>query len=267
MSHPFAVLVGCWALDAALMTVFWLWAVRLRNAGFVDMGWCLGISLDALAVLPWSGAASPLVWAVSAALWAWSLRLVLYLGRRVIGKPEDPRFGALRAEWRARGASENARLFGVFQIQGFLAGVFALPAYLAALRPPATIPTLSWAGLAVFALGLAGETLADAQLARFRARGTRDVCREGLWAYSRHPNYFFEFLVWLGLALSVLPRPYGAIALLCPALILFFLLRVTGIPATEAHALESRGEEYRRYREEVSAFVPWFPRRRGPSGR
>jgi steroid 5-alpha reductase family enzyme len=264
---PWGVLLGEWVFDAALMTVFWLWAVRLHNAGFVDIGWCLGIGLDALAVLLWSGSRSVLAWILAVALWLWAIRLVLYLGGRVIGKPEDPRFGALRNEWRAKGRSENAMLFVVFQTQGLLAVVFSIPVFLASLGPDNRLGALSTGGVFLFAVGFLGEILADRQLARFRAQGAHGVCRKGLWAYSRHPNYFFEFLLWFGLALATLGTSYGAVALVCPALILFFLLRVTGIPATEAHAVESRGEEYRRYQEEVSAFVPWFPRKgRGASG-
>ena len=82
-----------------------------------------------------------------------------------------------------------------------------------------------------------------------------------MWNYSRHPNYFFEWLIWVAFAFFALAAPYGWIGLIAPALILYFLLRVTGIPATEAQALRSRGEEYQRYQRTTSAFVPWFPKR------
>lgn len=259
MIDPAAVLIGSWILDAALMTVFWLWAKRFRNAGYVDIGWCLGIGLNALVDLLWSGTHSLLAWALAVAVWLWASRLAVYLAGRVIGKPEDPRFSALRKEWREHGRSENAVLFGVYQFQGFLALIFAGPVFLACLEPSLRLGWTGVLGLGLFAVGLAGEILADAQLSRHKASRAGGVCRRGLWAYSRHPNYFFEFLVWLGLAVGVLEAPYGFLALLCPVLILIFLLKVTGIPATEAHAVESRGEEYRRYQREVSAFVPWFP--------
>jgi steroid 5-alpha reductase family enzyme len=108
-----------------------------------------------------------------------------------------------------------------------------------------------------------GESVADRQLGRFKTRpGSRGLaCREGLWRYSRHPNYFFEWLVWIAYSLLAWPAPHGYLALPIPLLMLFFLLRVTGIPYTEAQALRSRGEAYARYQREVSAFIPWFPRR------
>jgi steroid 5-alpha reductase family enzyme len=81
-----------------------------------------------------------------------------------------------------------------------------------------------------------------------------------LWRYSRHPNYFFEWLIWMAFAMFALGSTGGFWGLLSPALILYFVLRVTGIPATEAQALRTRGEEYRRYQQTTSAFVPWFPK-------
>jgi steroid 5-alpha reductase family enzyme len=86
----------------------------------------------------------------------------------------------------------------------------------------------------------------------------------GLWRYSRHPNYFFEWLIWVAFALFALGSPAGLWGLFSPALILYFVLRVTGIPATEAQAIRTRGEEYRRYQQTTSAFVPWFPRTHQP---
>ena len=114
----------------------------------------------------------------------------------------------------------------------------------------------------LWAVALTGEAVADRQLARFKARPSSRgrTCREGLWRYSRHPNYFFEWLVWVAYALFALASPYGALALICPVVMLYLLFRVTGIPATEAQALRSKGDDYRRYQATTSVFVPWFPR-------
>jgi steroid 5-alpha reductase family enzyme len=85
------------------------------------------------------------------------------------------------------------------------------------------------------------------------------VCNLGLWRYSRHPNYFFEFLIWVSFAIVALPVQYGYLGLISPLLILFFLFRVSGIPVTEEQALRSKGEAYRKYQRSTSAFIPWFP--------
>jgi steroid 5-alpha reductase family enzyme len=113
-------------------------------------------------------------------------------------------------------------------------------------------------------LAICCEAAADAQLSKFKSDASNKghTCQAGLWRYSRHPNYFFEWLIWMAYALFAFASPGGSFGLISPALILFFLLRVTGIPATEAQALRSRGDEYRRYQQTTSAFVPWFPKER-----
>jgi steroid 5-alpha reductase family enzyme len=140
-----------------------------------------------------------------------------------------------------------------------LSGPFLFPA----MNPR---PNLSWAefvGCAVWLIGMIGEATADAQLNAFKKNPASHgkTCRAGLWNYSRHPNYFFEWVIWLGLAVFALGSPFGFIGLLSPALILYFLLRVTGIPATEAQALRTKGEDYKNYQRTTSAFVPWFRRK------
>jgi steroid 5-alpha reductase family enzyme len=114
----------------------------------------------------------------------------------------------------------------------------------------------------LWALAVAGESLADAQLRAFKSDPAHkgQVCRAGLWAYSRHPNYFCEWLIWCAYALLAISAPYGWLGLLSPAIILFLLVKVTGIPPTEKQSLRSRGPAYARYQNEVSAFFPWFPR-------
>jgi steroid 5-alpha reductase family enzyme len=109
--------------------------------------------------------------------------------------------------------------------------------------------------------------VADHQLNAFKRRhaGERRVCNVGLWRYSRHPNYFFEWLIWVAYFLFACASPLGWIAVISPAIILYLLLRVTGIPLTEEQSIRSRGEAYRAYQRTTSAFVPWFPRS-GPAG-
>ena len=114
-------------------------------------------------------------------------------------------------------------------------------------------------------MALAGEALADRPLEWFKKdpKNRGRVCQVGLWRYSRHPNYFFEWLAWMAFALFALPSPLGFLSLACPALMLWFLLKVTGIPATEAQALRSKGEAYREYQQSTSAFFPWRPKSPG----
>jgi steroid 5-alpha reductase family enzyme len=119
---------------------------------------------------------------------------------------------------------------------------------------------LEIAGAAIWLLALAGESLADYQLKQFKAgrAGTGRVCQVGLWRYSRHPNYFFEWLIWVAFFVFALGSPWGWLTIYCPALMLFFLIKVTGIPMTEELAVKTKGEEYIQYQRTTSGFVPWF---------
>ncbi len=253
------LLVG-WVLMAAMMAALWLVQRARRDAGVVDVGWAAGLGV--LAILyaaagggdPWRRAL------VGVMAGGWSLRLAWYLlADRIVGKPEDGRYQELRARW---GERAQARFFVFFQAQAVADVVLSLP-FLVAMRGGVALGAAGLAGVAVWVVAVLGEALADAQLARFRAdpanRGA--TCRIGLWRASRHPNYFFEWLHWWSYVLLALGSPAWWVSLVGPALMLYFLLKVTGIPATEAHALASRGEEYREYQRTTSAFVPWFPKR------
>ncbi len=129
------------------------------------------------------------------------------------------------------------------------------------LHPAESLRVWDLAGFAIVLASIAGESVADRQLRRFRHdpanRGR--TCREGLWRYSRHPNYFFEWLHWWSYAILAIGGPLSWLAALAPLVMLVFILFVTGIPPTEARAVASRGEDYREYQRTTSAFVPWPP--------
>ena len=259
MSAPGAAAAGL-VLVAAAMAIVWAVAERIRNAGIVDVAWAAGFTPLAVlyaAVLPGYGPRRLLIAAMTI---AWSLRLAGYLYRRVMGHHpvEDGRYQKLRADW---GASASHRFFWFFQVQGLLDVILAGPLLLACANPSPRLSWLEWSGALLWLVSVAGETVADRQLDAFRRdpanRGK--TCRAGLWRYSRHPNYFFEWLVWVAYFVFALASPWGWTTVYCPLLMLYFLFRVTGIPATEAQALRSRGDDYRRYQETTSAFFPWVP--------
>ncbi len=140
--------------------------------------------------------------------------------------------------------------------------VLSLPFLLGSMDPDPGPPIWTLAGAAVVLLAVAFETAADQQLQAFRAQaGPGQVCRRGLWGWSRHPNYFFEWLVWVGFAVASQGRPAALAAFLSPALMYLLLTRITGIPPTEAQALRTKGDAYREYQRDVSAFLPLPPRR------
>ncbi|MBN1586741.1 MAG: DUF1295 domain-containing protein [Candidatus Omnitrophica bacterium] len=249
-------------LAFGLMSVIWYISYRQKNAGIVDGVWSLSIAL-----ITWmyalTGDGDPMRRLLIAGLIGfWGLRLAAFLyWTRIRGKhEEDPRYTQLRDKW---GKKAELRMFLFFQFQGLAALLFSLPALLMSVDPRAGCGALEILGIGVWAVALFGETLADFQLHRFKKdpanRG--QVCRAGLWNYSRHPNYFFEWLIWVAVSLAALPSPYGWVALVCPVAMLHFLFNVTGIPATEAQALKTKGEGYRQYQRSTSPFVPWFKKK------
>jgi steroid 5-alpha reductase family enzyme len=247
-------------VTSVLMVVVWAVARRIRNNGIVDVAWA-GSFLPLAAVYAAGGDGHPVrTGLVVAMVVAWSLRLTIYLYRRVMAQHpvEDTRYQDLRREWAH---NLDVRFFVFFQAQAAAAVLFSVPHALALSHPVAPEPLL-WTGAAVWLVGLAGEATADWQLARFKADPANKgrICQAGLWNYSRHPNYFFEWLVWCGFALGALATPWGWVGLASPLLMLYTLLRVTGIPATEAAAVARRGDAYREYQRTTSAFVPWFKR-------
>jgi steroid 5-alpha reductase family enzyme len=248
------------AIACAAFFVVWAICVRVRNYGFLDVAWSFSVAVLA-PLYAWMGTGDPVrAWLAASVGMAWSLRLGTYLLRRVWHHhpQEDPRYETLRRRWPG-----PLMFLAFFQLQAIVAVVFSLPFLLMAFNPRPGLAPVEIVGLGLAVLALAGESLADFQMKRFKAdpanRG--GVCSEGLWRYSRHPNYFFESLVWWGFFVAALGSPFGWVTLICPLLMLYFLLKVTGIELSEAHSLRTRGEAYRRYQQVTSPFIPWFPKK------
>ncbi len=255
---PWLLALAIALASAVAMAAVWAYAMRVRNVGYVDVAWSWLMAGAAVAAGLFSqGALLPrAVVAVLGGLWG--LRLGLHLWRRVSHEPEDGRYQALREEWNG----SPTKFFIFFQMQAVVVGLFSLAFLGAAANPQAAVNVWLIAAVAMWVLAVGGESLADRQLAAFRAKADSKgkTCRAGLWAWSRHPNYFFEWLHWFAYVLVAIGSPYWWLALLGPVVMLAFLYRVSGIPWTEQQALRSRGEDYRRYQREVSAFFPWPPR-------
>jgi steroid 5-alpha reductase family enzyme len=247
------------AVMAGLMFILWLLHFPLRNAAIVDVGSALGLALLAMiyAVHAQGYWRRTLILLPMVVLWA--MRLGFYLlFSRVDGEAEDGRYAELRRKW---GASAGLKFLLFFEARAVLCGILSLPFLLALHDPGKGMEQFENAGAAIWAVAFLGETIADAQLARFKRdpKNQARVCNVGLWRYSRHPNYFFEFWIWVAFAVVALPAKYGYAGLLSPALILFFLLRVSGIPASEEQELRTKGAAYKKYQHSTSAFIPWFP--------
>ena len=251
------ILTGTLAV-CTLMVALWLIHFPMRNAAIVDVGWAGGLALLGVLYGALGEGLATRRYLIGGMAAVWGLRLAFHLlTDRILGHPEEGRYQELRRKWVT---NIPLKFFFFYQFQALLCVVLSAPFYLAAQNPAAELAWLEYSGIAVWMVGVIGESIADRQLAAFKHNPANrgKTCRAGLWNYSRHPNYFFEWLIWMGFALFALASPYGYLGLLSPALILYFLLKVTGIPATEEQALRSRGEEYRRYQQTTSVFVPWF---------
>lgn len=253
-----ALLGSTWVLAAGLMGILWWRQCRTENANAVDVAWAAatGSAAVGIALLADGDPARRLL--VAALGGAWGLRLAWHIHGRVRGAPEDGRYASLRRHWRG----SQGRFFLLFQGQGLGVALFALPFAVVATAPhPAPVAALA-AGVALWVLSVGGETVADRQLALWKADPAKRgrTYRSGLWQYSRHPNYFFEWLHWFTYPLLAWGAPGWWVTLAVPLVMVWLLLRVTGIPHAERQALASRGEDYRAYQRVTPKFLPWFPR-------
>ena len=259
---PLWPLAAVAAVAVLAMAATWELQRRTRNAGYVDVVWA---GLMAASALFYSvvgvGADLPrLLVALLGGLWG--LRLALHLLARVLREPEDGRYRYLRQHWQ----DDQRRFFAFFMAQAASVALFSLPFLVAASNHATRGSGWFVAAVALWVFALGGEWLADRQLATFRADpGNRGrVCRVGLWSWSRHPNYFFEWLHWFAWVLLSIGSPWWWLSLAGPLLMGASLLWLTGIPFVEQQALRSRGEAYRQYQRETSKFFPWPPRRPQP---
>ena len=259
--------LGALAAIAAALSVLmagaWLVQQRTGNSGWVDTIWTfsLGLTGAAAALWPIAGASpNPRQWLLATLVAAWSIRLGSHIARRSAGISDDPRYAAFAKE---RGVDSPRRMFVFLQNQalGSIPLVFSI--FVAARFPHEALRIQEYLGVLVLLIGIAGEALADAQLKSFRSDPANQgrVCDAGLWRWSRHPNYFFEWFGWLAYPVIALSITYGWgwASLLAPVFMYWILVHVTGIPPLEAQMLRSRGERYRDYQSRTSAFFPLPP--------
>ncbi len=233
-------------------SVIWYLQKRLGDAGIADVFWSLTVASLGLFYCIVGYGSPARRWLAAGMIFVWAMRLSFHLFTRWQRTPEDPRYRDLKKKW---GKQAQARLFRFYQFQAIGCFLFSIPVFLAA-NNSADLGWLDIAGVAIFAIAVIGEAIADSQLARFKRDPCNHdkVCREGLWRYSRHPNYFFEWLHWFSYGLMAITAPMGWLSLLAPAAMFYFLTRKTGIPITEENAVKSKGDDYREYQKTTNAF-------------
>ena len=261
MSGEAVAVVAGLVFSMCIMAATWNLARKIDNYSIVDAVWgylFLPVAGIYAALLPGAPERKLLM---LACVGLWSVRLGSHLAFRIRRHhpKEDSRYVTLRSEYSpavARG------FFRFFQYQAVSVSLLSIPFLMMARNETPGIDSREWIAAGLFLFSFLMEALSDFQKDRFNQnpanRGKN--CDVGLWRYSRHPNYFFEIFIWLSFALLAIPSPGGWISIFCPALIVFLLLKVTGIPLSEAQSLKSRGEEFRAYQKRTSVLIPWFPK-------
>lgn len=247
-----------------LMALAWIVQQRTGNSGWVDTTWTYSIGLvGAISVLwPLDQGLPARKWLVAALVPLWAVRLGTYIAFRTMGGADDPRYATYAQEW---GPAAPRRMFAFLQAQAFASVPLAFAVFLAAHAPRSSLWIQDYLGAAIALVAIGGEALADEQLRRFKIHPANAgrVCDVGLWRWSRHPNYFFEWFGWLAYPVIALSPayPWGCASLAAPAIMYWILVHVTGIPPLEAQMLRSRGDRYRTYQARTSAFFPLPPQR------
>lgn len=262
MESALSILGTTFVTTLGLFFLLWLASLVLEDASIVDIFWGAGFVQVAWVAAWVSDGSVARRLLVTALVTLWGLRLAHHLFRRNWGHGEDFRYQRMRAHHGSR--FWLVSLATVFGLQAGLLWLVSIPVQLAvASAEPVSLTGFDLLGTVIFFVGLAFEVIGDRQLARFRANPENKgrVLDTGLWAWTRHPNYFGDAVVWWGLFTIALAVPWGFLGVIGPAVMNFFLVRVSGVALLEKSLARTK-PQYREYVERTSAFVPWPPKRR-----
>ncbi|EPE96149.1 DUF1295 domain-containing protein [Rhizobium grahamii] len=252
-------LVGIAIGISLAMAIAWMIQRATNRSGWIDSIWAFTVGLAGAAAALASYGTFQRRLAIAVLVLIWSVRLGFHIAARMHGKDDDPRYRSLIDGW---GSSAGWRLFVFLQIQAVAAVVLTVSVFVAASGSGVFPGRLDMVAIALALLAIGGEALADYQLARFRGtvEARSQICEQGLWRYSRHPNYFFEWLFWCSLPVFALHGPAVIAASAAPILMYWLLVHVSGIPPLEDHMERSRGELFRELKRRVNSFFPGLPK-------
>ncbi len=247
------------AVVCSIMFLAWVWATRIHNASVVDGFWSFNFAV--IAIIIWfvadGYAERKNIVCLLAVLW--SLRLGFHLAVRIGSHldEEEGRYKQLRKEWSDH---VNFKFFIFFQAQALSNVLLCTPFFIIALNKNTALSPAEYIGAGLWLISIIGEAVADWQLKQFKKSPANKgkVCDVGLWNYSRHPNYFFQLMIWISVFIFAINSPYGWLSIICPLSIGYLIFKVTGIPMTEEQSIRSKGEAYKQYQRTTSVFVPWF---------
>ncbi len=244
----------------AAIFLLWLLSVKLKDASIVDIFWGLGFVIVAWVSFALSKGHAPRRWLLCTLVTVWGVRLAVHLWQRNHGKGEDYRYQSIRK--RVGPSFWWSSLFIVFGLQGLLIWLISLPLQVAqADARPFALTWLDYLGLLVWLIGFGFEAIGDDQLKHFKANAANKgkVMDQGLWRYTRHPNYFGDALLWWGLWLIAVSTPYGLMTIFSPVLMTLLLLKISGVSLLEKTLTKSK-PGYESYIRRTNAFIPWLPK-------
>ena len=250
------------AAISSVMATAWYIQQRTENSGWVDVTWSLGVGGVAAIAALWPLGYDRPHWRqliVAALAASWCLRLGVHIAGRTRASTDDPRYRNLINQW---GSDARRRMFWFLQSQAAVGTILALSIVVAAHNPNPSLRIQDLIGLVILLASIVGEAIADQQLRTFKSdpANRKAVCDIGLWRWSRHPNYFFEWSSWLAYPIIAIDfagqNPFGWLALAAPVCMYWVLVHVSGIPPLEDHMLRSRGEAFRAYQKRTRAFFP-----------
>ena len=257
MSYYEILTIGLVAM-VLMFSAIWLLQRKIDNAGIVDVFWGATVAVVGVFYCITMDGLWERRWLAGVLITIWALRLSWHLWSRFSVSDEDKRYSQLKEQW---GDSAQFRMFRFYQMQALGAFLFSLAVFLSA-KNQMDFSFSDYVGIVVWLAAIIGEAMSDYQLHAFKQDSDNKgkVCKSGWWRYSRHPNYFFEFLHWCSYIFIAFATPYWWLTFLMPAAMYIFLTKVTGIPLAEKQSIKSKGDAYREYQKTTNAFFPWLPR-------
>jgi steroid 5-alpha reductase family enzyme len=245
-------------VTAALLLFVWATSVILADVSIVDVFWGIGFAVIAGVTFIFSADAGGRRMLLLVLTCIWGLRLAGHLGWRKFRTPEDYRYRAMREAIGPR--FWVVSLLTVFALQGLIMNVVALP-IVAGQLDASPLGVWAYLGIVLWFFGITFECVGDYQLARFKGDSANQgkVMDRGLWRFTRHPNYFGDFLVWWGLFLVAQGDQNSWWTAVGPLVMSFLLLRVSGVTLLERSLKETK-IGYAEYIARTSPFFPWPPR-------
>ena len=250
-----SVLLYGFIISYISFVALWIVQVKSKDAGWVDIGWTLGLGTLVIYLGITSEGLLTRRIIASLLIGIWAIRLASFIIKdRLFKEEEDSRYQNLRRYW---GKKANFKFYFFFTFQSFLVILFSIP-FLPIFYNPNPLGIIDLIGIILWFIAFTGEARADKQLRDFKKlpENKFKVCRVGFWERSRHPNYFFEWLQWIAYVFLSIGSNEFYLSLIGPIFMYFFLIKVSGVYWVELQAIKKRGEVYKKYQQEVPMFFP-----------